>query len=192
MTTFLLHGGGTSKKLPGNDQFFADFTQLVNKPEVTIVLCYWSRGRDEWQKLIERDQNSILRNTDKNVTFQVAEDTADLFEKLKDADVLYVAGGDAELLEPYYAELGELKTALSGKVFAGSSMGAFLASQQYVLSFDSQDDSTVHNGVGLLPIRMLCHWDVEEKKDFKLNLLKNSEPTIVLNEGEFVTLYAHN
>jgi len=29
MTTFLLHGGATSKDLPGNDGFFAQFTEFV-------------------------------------------------------------------------------------------------------------------------------------------------------------------
>jgi len=68
-------------------------------------------------------------------------------------------------------------------------MGAFLASESYVLSFDSQDSDTKHKGVGLLPIQTLCHWDVEEQKAMKLNLLDSDNPIIVLNEGEFVTIY---
>ncbi|MEO8581404.1 MAG: Type 1 glutamine amidotransferase-like domain-containing protein [Patescibacteria group bacterium] len=189
MTTYLLHGGGTSKDLAGNDLFFSQFTKLVDKPEVKVLLCYWSRNQHEWQTLIERDQSRILKNSDKKVSFQVAENSKDLFEKPRDSDVLYVAGGDAELLEPYYSELSNLRSSLNGKIYAGSSMGAFLASNQYVLPFDSQDDESVHAGVGLLPIQVLCHWNVEKKKDFKLNLLSNSKPIITLNEGEFVEIY---
>lgn len=189
MTTFLLHGGATSKDLPGNDRFFAQFTELVKKDEVKILLCYWSRNRDEWQKLIERDSAKIQKNTEKQVTFHVVEDESDLFSKIDDYDVLYVAGGDAELLEPHYESLGQLKKKLDGKIYAGSSMGAFLASESYVLSFDSQDSDTKHKGVGLLPIQTLCHWDIEEQKEMKLNLLDGDKPIIVLNEGEFVTIY---
>lgn len=190
MTTYLLHGGGTSKELSGNDRFFAQFTELVDKNEVKILLCYWSRKRDEWQKLTDRDTIKIKNNAKKQISFHVVEDVADLFSKIDDYDVLYVAGGDAELLEPHYENLGELKKKLNGKVYAGSSMGAFLASESYVLSFDSQDSDTKHEGVGLLPIQTLCHWDIEEQKEMKLNLLESDKPVIVLNEGEFVTIYA--
>ncbi|MCB9813180.1 MAG: Type 1 glutamine amidotransferase-like domain-containing protein [Pseudomonadales bacterium] len=189
MTTFLLHGGATSKDLPENDRFFAKFTDLVEKDQVKTLLCYWSRNRDEWQKLIERDSAKIQKNTEKQVTFHVVEDESDLFSKIDKYDVLYVAGGDAELLEPHYESLGELKKKLDGKIYAGSSMGAFLASESYVLSFDSQDSDTKHQGVGLLPIQTLCHWDVEEQKEMKLSLLDSDKPIIVLNEGEFVEIY---
>lgn len=189
MKTYLLHGGATSKDLPGNDKFFAQFTNLVEKGEAKILLCYCSRNRDEWQKLIESDSAKIQKNTEKQVTFHVVEDESDLFSKIDDYDVLYVAGGDAELLEPYYKNLAELKKKLNGKVYAGSSMGAFLASESYVLSFDSQDSDTKHQGVGLLPIQTLCHWNVEEQKEMKLSLLDSDKPIIVLNEGEFVTIY---
>jgi len=101
MTTYLLHGGATSKDLPGNDRFFAQFTELVDKDVVKILLCYWSRKKDEWQKLTTRDTAKIKNNTKKQVSFYVVEDVADLFSKIKDYDVLYVAGGDAELLEPH-------------------------------------------------------------------------------------------
>lgn len=189
MTTYLLHGGATSKDLPGNDRFFAQFTELVDKDVVKILLCYWSRKKDEWQKLTTRDTAKIKNNTKKQVSFYVVEDVADLFSKIKDYDVLYVAGGDAELIEPYYKDLTELKTKLYGKIYAGSSMGAFLASEGYVLSFDSQDSDTKHHGVGLLPIQTLCHWDIEGEKEMKLKLLDSVKPIIVLNEGEFVTIY---
>lgn len=190
MTTFLLHGGATSKDLPGNDLFFSQFTALVNKDDVKILLCYWSRKKDDWEKLTERDTFKIQKNTEKQVSFHVVEDIADLFSRIGDYDVLYVAGGDAERIEPYYQGLSQLGSKLSGKVYAGSSMGAFLASESYVLSFDSQDSDTQHKGVGLLPIQTLCHWDVEEKKEMKLSLLDDNMPIIVLNEGEFVTIYS--
>lgn len=44
-------------------------------------------------------------------------------------------------------------------------MRTFLASESYVFSFDSQDSDSKHNGVGLLPIQTLCHWDFEEKNE---------------------------
>jgi peptidase E len=189
--TYLLHGGATSKNLPGNNRFFAQFTELVVKEAVSILLCYWARKRSEWKSLSDRDTTTIRKNTNKQVTLHVVEDVKDLFSMIDQSDVLYVAGGEAELLEPYYRDLSSLKKKLNGKVYAGSSMGAFLAAQSYVLSFDSQDGNSKHKGLGLLPIQVLCHWNVEEKKKFKLGLLDDTQPIIVLNEGEFVTIYSN-
>lgn len=103
--------------------------------------------------------------------FHVLEDVADLLSNIDDYDVLYVAGGEAELLEPYYKSLSFLKEKLAGKVYVGSSMGAFLASKNYVLSFDCQDSDTKHQGLGLLPIQTLCHWNIEEKNKGNSNFL---------------------
>jgi peptidase E len=191
MTTYLLHGGATSKDLLGNDNFFAQFTALVDKPKVKILLCYFSRKKEEWEKLTKRDTKNISTNADKDYDYHVVKNSEDLFKKLPDYDVLYVAGGDAELLEPFYKELSKIKTMLSGKIYAGSSMGTFMASESYVLSNDAQDSDSVHKGIGLLPIQTLCHWDVENKGQNKMELLMkySKTPIIALNEGELVKIY---
>lgn len=191
MTTYVVHGGNTSQKNPKNDHFFSLFTQLVPKNEVTIVLCYFARARSVWEDLINRDKTKILNATQKNVDTLIAEHPGDLLVKIKQADVLYVAGGEATLIEPLYKELSDLPKKLDGKVYAGSSMGAFMASQQYILSINSQETKSVHKGLGLLPIQVLCHWDVETQKVKKLKLLKrNSDsPILVLNECESIVMY---
>ncbi len=55
MTTFLLHGGATSTENPINNDFFRQFTELVDKPEVKVLLCLWSREREEWDAIAGRD-----------------------------------------------------------------------------------------------------------------------------------------
>lgn len=191
MTTFLLHGGRTSKQHTGNDFFFSQFTKLVDKNTVTVLLCYFSREKTTWEALIDRDTNYINNNSSKNVKILVAEDPQDLFKKLEKSDVLYVAGGDAEPIEALYGQLTDLKSKLNGKIYAGSSMGVFLVSESYVLSMSDQAENEVHKGIGLLPIQTLCHWDMESNKQKKLDLLKNNSerPIIVLNEFETVTIY---
>jgi len=192
MTTFILHGGATSKNSPTNDLFFDEFTKLVDKPKVHILLCYLARKPDEWEKLRTKDTAKICKNTHKQVTFHVVKNSDDLLTSIDQSDVLYVAGGDATLLEPNYHKLMPLKNKLHKKVYAGSSMGAFLASQAYVLSFESQDAKAVHTGIDLLPIQTLCHWNIENKKQTKLALLMESNPSLpifTLNECQFITLY---
>lgn len=191
MTIFLLHGGKTSQQNSQNENFFKQFTELVSKDEVTVLLCYFARAKEKWDALIERDSNSIKNNTIKKVNILIAEDPKDLLLKVDKADVLYVAGGDEDLIEPVYKDLAGLEQKLKGKVYAGCSMGAFMASEQYVLSPDGQDTKTVHKGLGLLQVQVLYHWNIEQEKVRKINLLAKSSdsPVIVLNEFETVTIY---
>ena len=192
MTTFLLHGGKTSSSNENNQHFFDSFTTVVDKSQVHILLCYFARPVGEWNELTTRDSNLIKKNSTKSVFITVPQNPTELLAQLDEADVLYVAGGGAPPIETLYPQLGELKTKLDQKIYAGSSMGAFLASQNYVLSFDDQDNQTVHQGVGLLPLQVLCHWDVEPEKQRKLQLLrdKSNLPILTLNETEFVEIHA--
>lgn len=191
MTTYLLHGGNASKQNIQNEYFFKQFTELVNKTEVTILLCYFATPKVKWEKVVENHSTFIKKNSQKSINFLVAENPQDLLEKLVRADVLYIAGGDADLIEPLYKDLIILKEKLDGKVFAGSSMGAFLASEQYVLSFENEESKTIHQGNALLPVQILCHVDVDTQKQSKINLLNQSSksPIILINECETVTIY---
>ena len=172
MTTFILHGGETTRDNSSNEAFFKCFTRFAEGSTVNILMCYFSKERETWGERLEADKNRIVRHTDKEVTLSLASDPEDLMIKLETHDVLYVAGGDAELIEPLLSRMKELGERLEGKVYLGCSMGAFIVSSQYVLSFDNQPSSKVHKGLGLLPFSTLCHWDVEEEKDFKIKLLK--------------------
>ncbi len=192
-TTYVLHGGRTSKESPKNDKFYRLFTQLVEKDHVNILLCYWSREKSRWDELSKKDQVAIGRQTPKNVSFSIAEDPDDLFTKLVSHDVLFVAGGDAERIEPFLPQLNNLHEKLNNKVYIGSSMGAFIVSTNYVLSFEDQDSTNVHHGLGILPISTLCHWDIETKKKEKINMLKQKAPEIpilALDEQE-LTMFIH-
>jgi peptidase E len=190
MTTYILHGGATSTENEQNDYFFKQFTVHVDKSEVRILLCYFARSEEEWDRLTKRDVPKIEKNTDKKVTYKIAKDPKDLLTKLKNCDVLYVAGGTPNLIEPYYKDLEGLSEALGGKVYIGSSMGAFLCSTSYVISGDSSE-YPITSGLGLLPVQVLCHWDVEAEKDLKRRLLleHSSLPILTLNECQTVEMY---
>ena len=187
-TTYILHGGETSKESESNSRFFKEFTANSQKQEIKILMCYWARKIEDWERLFARDLAKITEQTTKTVVCELTQNPKDLLEKLYDFDVLYVAGGDAFRIEPLYKDLQDLKTLLAGKVFVGSSMGAFLASENYVLSLTGQNETEVHHGLGLLPINTLCHWDPEKFKTRKLQLLSESAANLTiltLDEGQF-------
>ncbi|TXI34280.1 MAG: hypothetical protein E6Q53_01630 [Candidatus Moraniibacteriota bacterium] len=182
----VLHGGKTSVESPKNDLFFALFTSLSKKSKIKAAMVYWARNEDEWDKVFSRDKEKILRNSKKEIAFLLPISPEELYNILPECDIVYVAGGEARNIEPLYQQLSSLKEKLDGKVYFGSSMGAFIASQSYVLSSDDKDTDTVHHGVGLVKISCLAHWDVEPNKEAKLELLKKESnlPIITLNEHE--------
>jgi peptidase E len=188
MTTYILHGGETSRNNAENELLFKCFTNFVEKDEVKILMCYFAKDKKIWNTRLETDRNKIEAQTNKKVHLSIAKNPEDLMTKMNSYDVLYVAGGDAKPVESCLPLLHSLKEKLNGKVYIGSSMGAFIASSQYVLSFSEHEPLEVHNGLGFLPISTLCHWDIEKRKEEKIQLLKQSvpqNPILILNECKF-------
>lgn len=190
-TTFILHGGNTSTDSLDNANFYSYFTNQVEKGKVKILVCPWARERSTWEEKLEKHRSRIADNTDKSFDLVVAEDPSDLLAKLDDCDVLYIDGGASESIRPIYETINELKDKVKGKVVIGSSMGAFVICSYFVLSFDEQDTDTVYEGLRLLPLNFLAHWNMEEEKDKKIALIKSKSalPILTLNEGESVIIH---
>lgn len=191
-TTYILHGGNTKMDHPENTNFFRCFTQYVDKDEVHILFCYFAREKTEWETLYEQTTQKILENTTKSCTFTVAKDPEDLLRQLDSHDVLYVIGGEAENIEPHLPQLKTLGEKLKGKVYLGSSMGAFIVTENYILSFPRQEDKTVHHGLGLVPVSSLCHWNIEKDKSLKKEKLHTAAPQtpiLLLDEARY-TIFA--
>lgn len=191
MTNFILHGGEVSKLSAANTEFFELFTSLVRKPVVKIGACYWAKPKNQWSQILQRDSKLIKTQASKKFNLISLANPAELIEKLPTLDVIYVAGGDSYPIEKLYSQLNSLGSKLENKVFIGSSMGAFMAAKNYVLSFDDQDDTEVHQGLGLIPFNILCHWDQETKKSEKIQLLTEADPEtqiLQLNETEWINI----
>lgn len=189
-TTIVLHGGATKLQTPSNNKFFSLFTSLVDKEVINIAMVYWARSRKTWNDVFNRDQVRILeqKSRDKIVNFIITETPEELMQKMSTIDMVYVAGGEAYNIEPLYPRLKELKARLAGKIYLGSSMGAFMASANYVLSSDEKDTNSVHQGLGLVDVNTLCHWNVEPNQEKKQKILENYSnlPLVKLNETEFI------
>ena len=191
MTTYILQGGNTKAVSANTNLFFKQFTDSVPKEHVTILLCYFAREKGKWSKLFERDKTRICEQSTKSIDVQMVNSPENLPTQLQKADVLYVGGGEEHNLRPYVAHLSFLKDALKNKVYIGSSMGAFLVSRHYVLSFVRQDMSRVYDGLGLIPYNTLCHWNIETHKDKKTAMLHEKDPQtplLLIEEQKFKTV----
>jgi len=191
MTTYVLHGGNTKIDSVSNNEFFKQFTSIVPKDNVKILLCYWAREKKDWNERFEIDKAKILKQTTKQVEINLVDTVENLFIKLKDADVLFMSGGEEEYLRPYMSKILQLKDALNDKVYIGSSMGAFLPSRHYVLSLSDQNEDDVFDGLGLIPYNVLCHWNIETNKEKKISILKEKDSQtqiLLIEEEKFTTL----
>lgn len=188
MSYIILHGGKTSKDLPQNDKFFTEFTDFPHKTTVKIVLCYWAMDEDTWQQVSDRDSNAIKKfATHKKVTIVVAKDKYHFEANIKDADVVYFGGGVYAKLYEAIKQIDDINAQLASKRVIGSSAGAFLLCKQSLNSFDEQP-TEVNIGIGLVPLSVLCHWNVEAEKEEKIIKLKTYSPTdalLLLDEGEY-------
>lgn len=192
MTSYILHGGATSKASPHNDDFFKQFTAGIEKDPVSILLCYWSRPKDQWEKLKQRDCDHVLKHGNKDATLDITESATDFPKKAQVADVIYFTGGTYETLYQEAKKIKDTQKLFQNKLVIGSSAGAFLLCSFSLNSFDTQPTDYNH-GLKLLPISLLCHWDIEDKKQQKINTLKKVSPTLpilTLDETKYIRIFS--
>ena len=191
MTTYILHVGNTKIESAHNELFFKQFTDLVQKDSVKILLCYFAREKKFWNEQFENDKAKILKQSIKKAEINIIDTVDFLMRQLKEADLLYFSAGEEEFLRPYMAQLNFLKDALHNKIFIGSSMGSFLAAKNYVLSLSNQKEDKVYEGLGLIPYNILCHWNVEKNQEKKINMLREKDPQtplLLIEEEKFEKL----
>lgn len=167
MTKFILHGGATSNKTEDNKKFFGESTSSLSDG-ATILCVYFSSLKERWLSLLEQDTKNFSSTSQQKVfKFVLANDkTYTLVDQIKSADLVYLRGGNTEMLLEALSKVKNLNALLKDKVVSASSAGVYVLSEYYYTN--SKDD--IHKGLGVLPIKTFCHY-VEEKSD-KLDDLK--------------------
>jgi peptidase E len=177
-TKFILHGGFTPHQKQEDDQFFKEI--LKDTPETAkILLVYFAKEDDRIPKNKEEDIEQFNKNKDqKTLSFDVANE--ELFLKQVEwADIVYLHGGDTIKLLGTLKKFPDLKKAFRGKVIAGDSAGANALSS---VCYSNKADQVRH-GLGILPIRIICHYSEQYKDKFGDN--NSSLETLFLREYEF-------
>lgn len=188
MTKFVLHGGYTSTKNKLNAGFYKEISKYLRDGS-SILLIYFSRKEDEADKLFEQDKSRILEQSeDKELKVLLA--TRDNFmEQLRNADAIYMRGGNTDKLLSALKQYPDFEKTIEGKIVAGSSAGAYVLAKYY----HSASKGGIHEGLGLLPIRVVCHYNSDgfEKKDDPIALMKkypDDLELVVLKDYEWRTL----
>lgn len=183
MTKIILCGGGdivnVKKKL-----FFDEILNGISKKSVTSVLVVpFARYKNDWEKVFEKYSKKYSGLQIKK-KFTLASFDSKFFKKqLRKSDLVFLCGGSEIPLMKYLANL-KLED-LNNKVIVGISAGTNVFSKYYY----SNDRNTVDRGLGLLPIKTICHYNNQRYNRLK-KLVKygNKYITYAIKEGDYIKI----
>ncbi|HLD31793.1 MAG TPA: Type 1 glutamine amidotransferase-like domain-containing protein [Patescibacteria group bacterium] len=164
-TKYILHGGRVGRATEANQSFFKEIIRGV--PSSSNILCiYLARDKKTWSDDFRQDQIHFLSvATPKTFRFTLASDKVTILKnQIKEADVIYIRGGNSHILQKHLKKITGLQKLWQGKVVAGSSAGALVLSRHYY----ENDDNTYNRGLGILPIQTICHYKKKNIKKFEM------------------------
>ncbi len=183
MTKFILHGGFNRQPNELNQTYYREIVSNL-KDDATILLIYFAAPEEKWMSYEAKHREFFLEQSEgKKCNFIIAR-AENLHEQLKVSDAVFLQGGETLKLlstlrtDPGFAEV------VKGKTIAGSSAGAYVLSRHYI----SADTGKVGEGLGILPIKVVCHFESSEFPDQKepVKLLEPySEELVVLKDFEW-------
>ena len=191
MTKYLLHGGVDKNK---KDQYFelnADYFHegVKGLTHAKILAVYFARKESdaEIDAMFANDKHCFQDHSPQvQMEFAKASKNPDEFRKqLAWAGVVYVIGGDSKLLLDQIKLTPDFKSLIHGKVYMGSSAGANIAAK-YFFSGTYQE---LIEGLGLVPIKVIPHWDVSQAEaEEKLKSTGEDLPIYKIPKYKFIIL----
>jgi len=183
MTKYLLHGGATRNESADNTNFFKEIVKELPS-NITILGVYFACPEDTWAERFEFFKERLIRESGRaDIRFVLAESDLTVFvNQIKEADVVYLHGGETPLLKEKLSKVNNLAELFKGKVVVGSSAGVYVLSKYYY----SNDYDNIFEGLGILLIKSFCHYDDSKKE--KLELLKKYKddlPVYAIPEEKF-------
>lgn len=188
MTKFILHGGFSRTLNEQNRKFREEVVKDV--PENgQLLIVYFSRPDDEYPKLASQDVPAFKEAAGGKKINIVIAGKDNFIEELKSSQAIFMRGGRTELLADELKKHPELKDLIKGKTIAGSSAGAYVLSRYY----HSASRGGIHEGLGILPLRMICHYQSDTFKfnDDPVSLMEKYPkdlPLIILKDFEYTVI----
>lgn len=177
-TKYIIHGGFAGHINSDNDKFFQEILKDTGE-RVNILLVYFAKELDRIPVNQAEDEVQFGRSKESKIlTFEVARDEKFL-EQVKWADVIYLHGGTTLKLLETLKKFSGLEKLFVGKTVAGESAGAYVLSAY----FYSKSAGGLFQGLGLLPIKLICHYVGENSE--KLKDAPDNLETLLLPDYKF-------
>ena len=187
-TTFILHGGESSRNTQANRDFFTRIIQTENKDRLNILCVYFARPTYRWEESFEEDCAIFHElHSRKKLNFTLATlDIKTFNQQILKSDILFMNGGLQGCLKETLEDLDSFRDSIRGKVVVGISAGANILSKYYWSSVAQ----SVREGIGILPIKLLCHYEVNDREEVKaLEEYKEELPLYKLPEEHFEIIH---
>lgn len=156
MTKYILAGGADRKYAVYGEKLAAEVSPARSEPLV-LLGCFFAVPREEWEaKFADRKQWYTGVFGPKTKAILAFPDT--FTKQVKNADIIYLHGGDDVLLSHYLNTFDNLAALWAGKTVIGSSAGADYLAE----SFWTGDWREVRQGSGLSGLNILAHYESEE------------------------------
>ena len=161
-TVFYLHGGNTDKDTIDNKRLFTKSLDVINAKNILVV--YFAKPRDTWDAQYLYDKKKFSAFKKDKVVELASLDKAIFIKQVEAAEVIFIRGGDTDVLLTELKEISGLQDLIRGKVVIGSSAGALVFARYYW----SNSKSVIRNGLGILPIKLFCHYTADDADNLQL------------------------
>jgi peptidase E len=148
-----LHGGNSGLVNASNDTFFRTMVEPLPDP-ATVLLVGFAKKKEYREPFLAAARAQLERNR-AGRTLNIVEATEDAFvEQVRDADLVFLLGGNTESLLLALRSFPGLVATLARKTLAGESAGAYALSSW----FFSKTIGECRPGLGLAPAAIICHY----------------------------------
>lgn len=161
-TKFILYGGfNPAETDPDNSEFSKEL--LREAPEgAKILIVPFAKEVDRWLPTLKRVSTEL--HTVKWQQSIIIEGAVEenFINQIKSADVIYFQGGSSSKLLETLKKYLDLGNHLQGKIIAGDSGGGNVLCS----FFYSSKTDTIHQGLEILPVRMIPHFKEDYRHKF--------------------------
>lgn len=180
MKKVILHGGYSNKDNVKNDIFYKEILNSFNEDsELNVLLVLFAKEEESYDVLFKVVSHNFEKNSgNRKLTFVIA-DRDNFIKQVQNSDVIYLSGGQTLKLIDILKSYPEFITSLDTKVIVGDSAGAYALSS----CFYSKTEGGLFNGLGLAPVKVICHYEGENSEKF--DEYSSELETLLLKDYEF-------
>lgn len=160
MTKFILNSGAVLKYPELAKKFFLEVFKGLN-PSPNLLICAFATPRENWEQKFAEYKVMLPKLLSGHFTpnLELAF-PATFIEQSRKADAIYCMGGDDNLVQ-YWLSKFDLPKIWDGKVVATNSASSHAMSKH----FWTCDWRQTMNGLGVLPIKFLAHFESDFGND---------------------------
>lgn len=184
MAKYVLHGGETKFECRANTDFYQYIADCIPEGGLYVACNFARSSKAREQEVFEGDLHKfskILKGKSVKTTLATEETLTNL---LKQADVLYISGGDHvdHLRDLIKTIPGALEALMRVPVVVGSSAGMMVLCRDYIT-----EDRKVKTGLGIIPYGAVVH---HHAADGIYNYQEHNRipPLLMVHETQFVVV----